>query len=775
MREPVPAFLNMPAELAGQGYTMIRVFANVELRSPVRLVHEPRSDRYYVAEQAGRVWSFPNLPATADQQLVLDLSGHTLGFGDSGLLGIALHPEFAQPDSPNRGFVYVWYNFIEEPIEGDVALDTISHNRLSRFEMPDGALSFDPASELVLIDQKSQRVIHNGGAMFFHPDDGFLYLTVGDDDRNETRQQIDGGLFGGVLRIDVDQDAKRSHPIRRHPLDATSRGYLIPNDNPFVDSSGAVLEEFWALGLRSPHSMSLDPDSGRIWLADVGENTREEIDLLVRGGNYQWAYREATLVRHDPPADLIGTEQPPVYDYGRENGDISVIGGFVYRGAELPELVGRYIFGDFGSNRVWALEPNDSRAATVTELGILPGCNGRCGGITSIVPTAEGEVFFLRFGRQGIWKLVEDDSVPAAIPGLLSQTGAFVDVRELIPAGGVVPYAVNSPFWSDGSVKRRWIALPADDDGELDAESEQIRFATTGEWRFPPGTVLIKHFELPIDERDPSITRRLETRLLVVREDGDVYGVTYKWRDDNSDAELLSERLSETITITEADGGARTQVWTYPSSNDCRTCHTTNAGGVLGVNTRQLNRDFAYRAGVENQLAAWSSARMFDASLDAPQIADLARLAGLTDSTAGLELRVRSYLDANCAHCHRPGGVRAEFDARFDTPLSEQGLVGGTLFSTFGIEGAAVVKPGDLDRSMLYRRVSSAGSDAMPPLGRAVVQQAAVEAIGAWISELSPPAEEGGDVGVPCLVPMVLAGLVGLGLVRFRRHRFANV
>ena len=384
-------------------------------------------------------------------------------------------------------------------------------------------------------------------------------------------------------------------------------------------------------------------------------------------------------------------------------------------------------------------------------------------------------MLFLRFGRQGIWKLVEDDSVPAAIPGLLSQSGAFVDVRELIPAGGVVPYAVNSPFWSDGSVKRRWIALPADDDGELDAESEQIRFATTGEWRFPPGTVLIKHFELPIDERDPSITRRLETRLLVVREDGDVYGVTYKWRDDNSDAELLSERLSETITITEADGGARTQVWTYPSSNDCRTCHTTNAGGVLGVNTRQLNRDFAYRVGVENQLAAWSSAGMFDASLDAPQIADLARLAGLTDSTAGLELRVRSYLDANCAHCHRPGGVRAEFDARFDTPLSEQGLVDGALFSTFGIEGAAVVKPGDLDRSMLYRRVSSAGSDAMPPLGRAVVQQAAVEAIGAWITELSPPAEEGGVVGVPCLVPMVLAGLVGLGLVRFRRHRFANV
>jgi uncharacterized repeat protein (TIGR03806 family) len=309
---------------------------------------------------------------------------------------------------------------------------------------------------------------------------------------------------------------------------------------------------------------------------------------------------------------------------------------------------------------------------------------------------------------------------PALLPARLSQTGVFRSLAELTPNPGIIPYDVNTPLWSDGAAKQRWIALPGD---------ARIDFAATGEWKFPPGTVFIKHFELSDSHK------RLETRLLVVERNGG-YGVTYKWRADGSDADLLPGGLTEEIS-----DGSRKRLWSYPSRNDCLLCHTTPAGFVLGVKTRQLNRAFTYPATSvrDNQLRTWNHLGLFTRTLDETAIAGYSRLVPLSDKTASLEQRVRSYLDANCAHCHRPGGARADFDARFDTPLSQQNLINGPLIGAdLGVRGSRAIVPGDPDHSMLYLRMDRRQDVFnMPPLASHEVDTEAVRVLRGWIESLS--------------------------------------
>src|SRR6185436_11051257 len=169
-----------------------------------------------------------------------------------------------------------------------------------------------------------------------------------------------------------------------------------------------------------------------------------------------------------------------------------------------------------------------------------------------------------------------------SMPLLLSQTGAFTNTPALGAAGSLIPYVVNAPLWSDAASKTRWLVVP--NSGAPYTPNEQIFFATNGEWSFPAGTVFVKHFELVTNEVTGD-TRRLETRLLVRDAVGAVYGVTYKWRDDNSEADLLTTGLDENIAITNSNG-VRTQVWHYPSSSQCLECHTPAASYVLGVKTR---------------------------------------------------------------------------------------------------------------------------------------------------------------------------------------------
>jgi len=324
------------------------------------------------------------------------------------------------------------------------------------------------------------------------------------------------------------------------------------------------------------------------------------------------------------------------------------------------------------------------------------------------------------------------------MPPLLSQTGAFENIHNLTPAKNLIPYDLIVPFWSDGAIKSRWISLP----------NEKIKFSPTGEWNFPPGTVFVKTFELPIDESNPGAKRRLETRLLVRDDAGGVYGVTYKWRTDNSDADLLTTNLTESILVKTATG-VRTQAWYYPNRQDCLTCHTPNAGLVLGVKTRQLNRELTFPSGTtDNELRAWNHLGLFDTNLDEAKLQNFPTLARADDTSRSLEARARSYLDANCAQCHRPGGTVAYFDARFDTPLPKQGLVDGRVLIDQRIDDSRVVAPNDIWRSILLLRASAIDGLKMPPLARNEVDETGMKLLRQWIESLPGP---------PVLAPPIIS------------------
>jgi uncharacterized repeat protein (TIGR03806 family) len=718
-------------------WSAVVAFTNLLFTNSVGLTHVPDSNLLCVWEREGRVWMFDNSPGVTEKKLVLDIHNQCQGWDDSGLLGVAFHPGFA-----TNHLMFVYYTWVKPgTVVGDPytrpnpVLPNTYHDRLERYTLDANNVAI-PDSVKVFVDLTNQTVWHHGGGMFFHPQNGLLYWTDGDNSVGDNDQIINKSLYSGVFRIDVDcRGGNFSHPPPRQPLNGYAANYFIPNDNPFVGQSN-VLEEFFCLGLRSPHRMTIDPPTGRIFIGDVGESSREEVDTIEPGEsglNFQWNYCEGNLGQMKSP--YIGISRGPVLDYPHTDGR-AVIGGYVYRGKEFAtDLGGKYIFGDNVFRTVWALDetatPPTKDLLCVMPKGTGPNSGTDYTGLSSFGTDAAGEIYFCQMSSIGgyIYKLQRGGPPPPkkVLPQLLSQTGAFNDVATLQPADYLVPYVVNSPLWSDGAVKQRWMALP---------QGSKIGFSQNGEWTFPEGTVFVKNFSLPVDDTNPGILRRLETRLLIRDSSGSIYGASYKWRPDNSDADLVTTGTNETITIKTATG-IRTQKWFFPGRQDCLTCHTAVSGGVLGVKTRQLNGDFKYPDGItDNQLRVWNHLGLFNKPINEQRIFLLPRLVAMTDAHASLNLRVRSYLDANCAQCHRPGGAEAFFDARFDTPLKLQNIINGPLGNQMGIPGARVVYPGNLNKSMLYHRINLVGDNQMPPLAKNVVDTNAVAAFGKWISTL---------------------------------------
>jgi uncharacterized repeat protein (TIGR03806 family) len=336
-----------------------------------------------------------------------------------------------------------------------------------------------------------------------------------------------------------------------------------------------------------------------------------------------------------------------------------------------------------------------------------------------------------RPGSRAFLNFPRDDH--GAIPAQLSRTGAFRNTATLEPAEGLLAYELNTPFWSDGAAKRRWISIPG---GQA---TSKVGFSMTGEMTFPAGTVFVKHFELNTDEAHPSVMQRLETRLLVVDEHGGVFGAAYRWRADQTDADLVEEARSAPVLIKK-ESGIRTQNWSFPGRADCRQCHTQASGGVLGVNARQLNRDSCGPSGLmTNQLRVWDGLGLFDRRITEAEYPRIARLARLDDPSRSLEDRARSFLDANCAACHRPGGAAADFDARYDTPLAGQKIIGERVRINLGVDGARFIAPNDPWRSTILARVETLEQTRMPPLAHEVVDRQAASLLREWIASLPGP------------------------------------
>jgi uncharacterized repeat protein (TIGR03806 family) len=345
-------------------------------------------------------------------------------------------------------------------------------------------------------------------------------------------------------------------------------------------------------------------------------------------------------------------------------------------------------------------------------------------------------------------------SYAGSIPWMLSQTGAFANTPNRIPAAGLIPYTPNTPLWSDNALKSRYLAVP--NSGLPITPEQQMGFAPTGRWTFPSGTVFVKNFDLVVDETNPNTpVRRLETRLLVRDTNGAVYGVTYKWLPDNSDAQLLTGSLTEAILVTNATGVV-TQNWYYPSPADCLTCHTAVAGYVLGVNTRQLNGTNTYPAtGVaDNQLRTLNRLGMFYPAFDEAAISGFEQLSSVTNPNAPLVQRARSYLDANCSQCHQPGGTGITFDARYDTPLASQNISNYPAVFALGVDNARIISPNDVWRSMIYARMNTENPAVkMPNLARNLIDSNAVQPFVAWINSMG---------ATPALAPPLLAPASGI-------------
>ncbi len=728
---------------------------DLNIPSPVRMISLPGSSDFLVLSKTGQVWQVTL--SGQSSELLLDISDQVFYKGEAGAVGMALHPAFGDLSAPGKQHIYLYYRTKPQP----GIWDERGYNRLSRFRWDAPVGRFDPASEEILIQQYDRSTWHNGGAMFFGPD-GFLYLSAGDEGSEGfqavSTQNLSGGFFSGILRIDVDNDPSRSHPIRRQPIangqlpegwegETFSQGYSIPNDNPWLDPEGSILEEYYAIGIRSPYAMFFDEETAQIWLADVGAATREEINLVDKGDNLQWPYREGPIPSdiHQKPADLIGREKAPYYAYDRTTGSC-IIGGMVYQGTQFPELNGKYLFADFVQNKVFALTNTGNQSAPDIEI-MLNDLQGQPvtipakPGITSIFQQENGDILLAvmddirRPGAPGKIFRLKYRAAVAEPPARLSELGAFTDLQSLTPAPGIIPYQVNSPLWSDRALKKRWIALP--NDGQFDSPEEQITFHSQDEWVFPEGTVFIKHFELPLTDDPSGNTARLETRFFVIADDSTAYGLTYKWNADGTEAYLLGGGASKDYDIYEDGSFAFTQSWDFPSRDQCLSCHNANAGYVLGVKTHQLNgeMDYPHLGRPMNQLEYFNQAGMFQRDIGSAE--SYLRSYPIDDGDASLELRIRSYLDANCASCHRPGGVStSNLDFRLTTPLILQNIVNAPTSSPASSPDGLIVEPGSYQTSELWKRDNSTNENRMPPLARNLVDQSYIDALIEWIGRL---------------------------------------
>lgn len=348
-------------------YRLKEAFPGLVFEQPVDLQHAgDGSGKLYVVEQPGKIFTVTRAKGQASRQLFLDITDRVAFGGEMGLLGLAFAPDFQR-----SGLFYLNYT-----------RDNPRQTIISRFKALPGAAAADPGSERILLTVDQPYSNHNGGQISFGPD-GYLYIGLGDGGSGGDPQnhgQNLNSLLGKILRIDVAQERD-------------GRGYAIPPDNPFAGRGSGFRAEIYAWGLRNPWRFSFAPD-GRLWCADVGQNAWEEIDIIRKGSNYGWKIREGFhCFSPTSGCDTTGLIDP-VYEYGHdEAGGYSITGGYSCQGPSLPALRGHYIFADFVSCKIWALDESSlgSPQVRVRELLTAPA------GISSFGLDAAGELYICTF------------------------------------------------------------------------------------------------------------------------------------------------------------------------------------------------------------------------------------------------------------------------------------------------------------------------------------------------------------------------------------------
>lgn len=672
---------------------LTRVLSGMTIQQPVEMMPAPGTgQRVYIVSQAGRIFTADTITPTGSATLWLNISARLSAGGEAGLLGLAFHPLFA-----TNGFFYVFYT------RGASMMRELV---ISRFTVT--------APPLGMPDTNSERILltiphptydnHNGGQIAFGPD-GFLYIGVGDGggggDPDRTAQDLNS-LRGKVLRIDVNGTMG-------------TMNYAIPASNPFVGQAGAR-GEIWAYGVRNPWRFSFDPVGGNLWLGDVGQGAKEEVDIIVRGGNYGWSVVEGDQCYRPMTGCAIMNYLPPVHAYPRGDG-ISISGGHVYRGRALPGFYGTYVFGDFGTGTIWGLTQGAMNSYVRTTL--VP--STRTNWLAGFGRDADGELYAMDYAGQ-IHRLeaaTPTGNMAPPLPLKLSETGCYSDLAARTFAPGILSYDVNVPLWSDNADKQRGLSLPP---------GGTIGYRDYGAWDFPVGTVMVKTFSLS--------GRPVETRLLSRGSDA-WRGITYRWNAEGTDADLITNEITETI------GG---QQWYYPSRSDCLLCHTPNAGQQLGWQTLQMNRSFdMFNTGRPvQQIEALSRLGYFTTAPN-PDREQLPHFpTGIGEEEIPISVRARAYLHTNCAQCHQPGGVaNASIDLRATATLPLTNTCNQNAQENLGVPGAKILVPGNPDASTLLLRVATSDRTArMPQLSTFIPDNAAVDVLRRWISGIPTDCSE---------------------------------
>lgn len=335
---------------------LVNAFPNLSFSTPLDLqVAGDGSGKIYVAERGGVIKVFENDSAVAETTTFLDFGNSTSRVNEGGLLGFAFHPDF---DTNN--YFYIYYT------------PSPNVSFVSRFTVSQAIV--DVNSELIILEIPQPETNHNGGQIAFGPD-GYLYIALGDGGGSgdtDGNAQNRTNLLGSILRIDVDNTEE-------------GLNYAIPTDNPFVNESN-VRKEIYAYGLRNPWRMSFDTKTGKLWTGDVGQNKIEEIDIVESGKNYGWNFFEGSdcFLGNCDNTEIAG----PIFEYDQTNGDRSITGGYVYHGTENSSIEGKYIYGDFVSGRVWALDEDGSNNKLLEETELK---------IASFGTDADQEIYILDF------------------------------------------------------------------------------------------------------------------------------------------------------------------------------------------------------------------------------------------------------------------------------------------------------------------------------------------------------------------------------------------
>lgn len=726
-------------------YRFVNAFPALEsfFFSPVMVTNDGLNDLVYVVDKEGAIYVFPNKESVvpAEVKKLLDIKSIVLNNHESGMMSMAFDPHYA-----SNGFIYIYYIYGEtdnfyprtDGIVGGKTGDAI----IERWTVDNPANPTSAGSKVELLRIPQPGEDHKGGMMQFHPTEGYLYVGIGDGAYGHSALPQNPQPSDPYQRRHnnsaQDPTTLRGKFIRIKPLATPVNGkyYAIPEDNPFVNQPG-YLPEIWSMGHRNPWRWAFDTDAPyTLWEAEIGQDTDlayEEVNIITKGQNYGWPVCEGNRHRGALGGDPNNTKNcltdfvPPREGYGRTSG-VSIIGGFVYRGAQLPALNGNFVFGDYVTKRLWSVGNDGQAKKLISEA--FPYY------ISSIGSDLQKNLLISSHGRElggpsSIFKMVDDDVSTAQIPPKLSETGLFADLPNLIPAHGVIEYSLNTTGWFDGGKMRHFVAVPNNSDIVFDPENL---------WDLPVGSVVVKHLGV---ETASNPSKSFTTSVLFHQEMG-WQAANYRWNAAGTDADLVTE------SAVVPDGGIVNVARKVETGSTCGGCHMNADGALspLAIHTRQLNGNFNYQGVTNNQLNVFNSIGLFSSSIGSGNSYD--HFSAPTDTSASLTDRAKSYLDVNCAHCH--AGTTGGMDLRFDTVLENMNLV----------NTSNRLIPGIPANSNIYKYQT--GSGMRMPFGSTETNAQAEALFRAWINELGVDVVETGIQITASKATVEVTEVVGLSV-----------